>query len=723
MFMEKTVFRKALSALMSIVLISALSLPATALAAQPEVQVDNHAAANGKVVSGIVIDGVDAPVVGDALDGDAVVSTAEGEMWDIPVLWVDTNLQLTTVATEGSACLPALAFFVPEGLSVDGASFTVTLSDALTKLFGDEDAISVFDADTGITYILPASIRDFFKTAREGALEPADGEWEFYGEEGLGDGDESAALSLVDVYCAKTARDALTDADLEYLIDLVRKTLQPQAVELLRNSFPAFRAAASKGQIGKEIGLYIYYQEGDKDGKQEHQSASSALAYVSADVANVNGKLKYCYLLALDVSSLVKKDDKGQPVRDEKTGKYVLLKEGYPVTTLNNTVVHEMFHAFMDDYNRTGMLGSKTIKDGYTPGGQFADERQKELFNALHYPRWFIEGTASAVENVYQFRHSLFKMFRAAPQSDSVFENTYTTQGILNNYLNAKQGGQYVYFELPYAQSTEVDTTASRYVTGYLATVFLSQLAAQKDPKIGSAVNEGVFDSQKLRLGLNSILQRMHNGQTLDQVIKDISTIGKDAPLYTSTKDFEAKFIMGVEGSDKLFHGDNASLAFTRDFLNYMLSLENNDDFKNWPNGSILFDFAKDFEIPLDPTKKTTSNLFVIIDSNEFVPSTVKDSIAFHGGGKSAPPATVKAAASAASESATELPLAAKDDAETVPESERASGPDAPAVSEAEGAFPTEAAPTAPELPSAVEQTAPAADVAIENESAIEEAA
>ena len=129
-------------------------------------QVENHASANEQAtVSNISIDGVDAPVVGTALDDTATVSTAEGETWDIPVLWIDNNLQLATLAEQDKTYLPALAFFVPQHLSVQGDSYTVTLSESLTKLFGTLEVISVYDAKTGITYILPATLKDYFTSA------------------------------------------------------------------------------------------------------------------------------------------------------------------------------------------------------------------------------------------------------------------------------------------------------------------------------------------------------------------------------------------------------------------------------------------------------------------------------------------------------------------------------------------------------------------------------
>jgi len=66
--------------------------------------------------------------------------------------------------------------------------------------------------------------------------------------------------------------------------------------------------------LSKEISLYIYYENGDKDGIEEHEYvAPGAIAYVNGGFSEEgDGGHRFC---------------------------------------------HELFHAFMDDYNRTGMTG------------------------------------------------------------------------------------------------------------------------------------------------------------------------------------------------------------------------------------------------------------------------------------------------------------------------------------------------------------------------------
>jgi len=155
---------------MSFVLAVSMSLPVTAFASQSEVTVDNHVAnSDAMLVSGLVIDGVDSPALGNVLDDTATVTSKEGESWDVPVLWIADDMQLANQAEDSHAYLPAIAFFVPQSYTLEGSSFQVTLSDSLTKLFGSSEVVSVYDSATGITYILPASLRGFFASAPDAA--------------------------------------------------------------------------------------------------------------------------------------------------------------------------------------------------------------------------------------------------------------------------------------------------------------------------------------------------------------------------------------------------------------------------------------------------------------------------------------------------------------------------------------------------------------------------
>ncbi len=631
--MTHSLFSRVLSTVVAFVLVAAFAMPATALAVQTEVEVDNHALAGDQpTVSGLVIDDVAAPNPGDTLDNTAKVTSAEGVEWEIPVLWVADNLELATEAQEGRSYLPALVFYLPQGFAIDGSEFKVTLSDSLTELFGGSEVVSVYDAQTGITYILPASLRNFFVSAQQNTSENQSGNQSSSEASEAPSG--SYVRSLVDIYCSQTARDAFSDEDLEFILDLILNKLEPQAVELLLDSFPAFRAAADQGRIGREIGLYVYYKAGDKDGIAEHEAAPpDALAYVGYNTVIDGDNIKYCYMMAVDLSSLAQLDDDDNPVMNPATGKFVLVREGEAVTTLENTIVHELLHAIMDDYNRTGMLGATDIRNAVTDEeGDFPTKELEDLYNTIHYPRWFIEGTASSVENVYAFRYNMFKMLRAKEGSETTFNDVYDVDSLLYNYLNATSDKKDLYFDLEFSggydeNGNEVDSDQSRYVSGYLAALYLSELAAKKGGE--SAIKEDettvAISSERLRAGLNSILERMHNGETLDQVVNDLSPVDVNGKkLYSDTNDFEAKFIKGV-GSETAtgtnYSGDEASLQFTTTFLNYLVALEKTMGQDEKPNGSILMDFYSDF--------------LQIVESNEMVESTVPNEVALAGGGKS----------------------------------------------------------------------------------------
>ena len=645
--MTHSLFSRVLSTVVAFVLVAAFAMPATALAVQTEVEVDNHALAGDQpTVSGLVIDDVAAPNPGDTLDNTAKVTSAEGVEWEIPVLWVADNLELATEAQEGRSYLPALVFYLPQGFAIDGSEFKVTLSDSLTELFGGSEVVSVYDAQTGITYILPASLRNFFVSAQQNTSENQSGNQSSSEASEAPSG--SYVRSLVDIYCSQTARDAFSDEDLEFILDLILNKLEPQAVELLLDSFPAFRAAADQGQIGREIGLSVYYKAGDKDGIAEHEAAPpDALAYVGYNTVIDGDNIKYCYMMAVDLSSLAQLDDDDNPVMNPATGKFVLVREGEAMTTLENTIVHELLHAIMDDYNRTGMLGATDIRNAVTDEeGDFPTKELEDLYNTIHYPRWFIEGTASSVENVYAFRYNMFKMLRAKEGSETTFNDAYDVDGLLYNYLNATSDKKNLYFDLEFSggydeNGNEVDSDQSRYVSGYLATLYLSELAAKKGGE--SAIKEDettvAISSERLRAGLNSILERMHNGETLDQVVNDLSPVDANGKkLYSDTNDFEAKFIKG-EGAETAtgtnYSGDEASLQFTTTFLNYLVALEKTMGQDEKPNGSILMDFATDLASPLDGTKDSYSDFLQIVESNEMVESTVPNEVALAGGGKS----------------------------------------------------------------------------------------
>ena len=129
----------------------------------------------------------------------------------------------------------------------------------------------------------------------------------------------------------------------------------------------------------------------------------------------------------------------------------------------------------------------------------------------------------------------------------------------------------------------------------------------------------------------------MHSGTTLDEIINDISPVDdNNEKRFSNTNEFEKRFIKGKQSqtSESYYEGDDSQL-FVISYLNYLLSLDNDQERNHIANGSILYDLDVNIDEPLDATKEVSSEYFKIIDSNTYVASTVKPEITLIGAGKS----------------------------------------------------------------------------------------
>jgi hypothetical protein len=212
------------------------------------------------------------------------------------------------------------------------------------------------------------------------------------------------------------------------------------------------------------------------------------------------------------------------------------------------------------------------------------------------------------------------------------------------------------------ADGDTIDTTASRYVSGYLATLYLSELSARYlydgESSVKTVDGLPVADANMLRNGLNSLLKWMHEGSTLDDLINSLSPKDEDGkPVYADTAEFEQKFIKGTKREDNTWTGDEDSLEFVNSFLNYMLRLDSDLPTDHHPNGSILFDFDQDYTSPLDTGKESSSEFLKVVNTNRYVKSTVKSDSIDIGAGKSDP---TKAKDDAEEANDTQLAAAAK---------------------------------------------------------------
>ena len=629
-----------------------------------EVDVDNHTQGrdDARTVSGITIGDVDAPKEGVRLDEKAVVTTAEGETWEIPVIWIGEDLKPDTGLAGKGSYLPVLAYVVPDEYTVkssdvSGRGYKITISEDLLKLFGENKIISVYESKTGITFILPAKLKDLFakkgtvknptdeggneivpadqvapfeeeaeeepaqeqeEEAEQEEEEPEQEEEEEEEEKPQEEDDEEETYSrIVNVHCDANAKEALSASDLEFLADLVVNTLQPQAVNLLIEKFPALKTAAANKEIGNYLAVVVSY---NKD--------TSAYGYSSR--GNVDDdtypNYKFVYSLTVNSNQLTEHTEDGKTVIARDTGSKAL-------TDLANTIVHELFHCVSYDYNRPGLTG--LLYDGNT---------LQEYSSDVEFPVWFKEGTASTVENNWQFRQGSLKIMRTPFGADSPQDN-YSKDLLVQRYVGADVGGEYT---SNYIYDIGGNDSLNYYVGGYLACMYLYELAASGDSSIGTSISESggniVVSSEKLRLGMNSIIERMHKGETLDQVINSISA-GIPGGAYKDTADFEARFIKGVKDEDGKYDlaGDPASVDFVYEFMSYMNRIDQakeRGERNDYANGSVLFDFETDFRSPLSFEGTYSTSVLQPLDDDKgnfqrYSRSTVGDRQAYSTGGKS----------------------------------------------------------------------------------------
>ena len=98
---------------------------------------------------------------------------------------------------------------------------------------------------------------------------------------------------LVDLYCSQSAKNALGEEQLQKLVSLIVTSIEPQAVNRLIECFPCFQDAAANDEIGREIGLYIYYGTGDQDGIEEHENVAPMPMHTSPVARSLKPKVAF----------------------------------------------------------------------------------------------------------------------------------------------------------------------------------------------------------------------------------------------------------------------------------------------------------------------------------------------------------------------------------------------------------------------------------------------
>ena len=502
-------------------------------------------------LTGLVLKDVDAPIVGRPLDQTATVASAEGVSWEIPVIWVDQNGNEATIAEAGKGYLPTFAFFVPEGFTVkadENGVFAIKLPAFLENLLGSNNLLFVVDKDAGITYIT----FNLDKVKVIYSYNPA------YDNTGSSGTPSTPAIDKeVELHCSKKAIESIGENNLKDLVYLIKNVIEPRAVAALLDGFPAFAEGAEKGEIGTKIGLYIY-NENVESRADDDRNKDGALAYVGGAYDDEG---VYFYRFCVNAASLYELKD-GEMVPKESE-----------FVTLENTITHEFMHAMMDDYVRTGMASVH-----YDPSDSEKDWNR--------FPGWFCEGSATAIENGFQFGEDTFNKAKAA-------DGKFTTESISTSFRG--ENNQY-HFD---RDETGTPSAKGNYGAGSLAIIYLSKLVAQ------SEADGNTITSAEVRNGLNTILKELHNGTPLDTIIKNTGS-------YDGIHDFEAKFL-GTE---------DPSTVFVAAFLNRLDAVGGEGE---RATGSILLDFDSTATSILEGRTEdsSTQKTMVIGDDNDYIESTV----------------------------------------------------------------------------------------------------
>lgn len=334
----------------------------------------------------------------------------------------------------------------------------------------------------------------------------------------------------------------VTDEQMKQLNKTLKESIVPQATNAFLNTFSAFREAQAAGQISNEIGLKLY---GANDG---------VLAYVTMHWSKYtsgpdNEKVipeSVQMNLSVNVNSL---EFSGNTLTEDSR------------RALETTIVHEMMHAFMDDTLSNGMMGAVNGKMDYSN----------------EFPGWFAEGMAQAAAGGCSNDNDWVNGGLGLTADSGLDEISST----LKDYGNMLGGADPV----------------TEYGTGYLASMYLGYLAAGSPSTINSSTLAG---------GVDKILKELMNGNSLDNVINEVS-----GGAYTSISDFERKF------------GDADSSLFVSKLLK---AVGNNG------NGALVSDLTAS---DLLANGNAISPAYKIDDTKEFVTSSVGNNRNWGTGGAS----------------------------------------------------------------------------------------
>ncbi len=660
------------SAVLSATLLAQNYVPLYANAAELKQVEFTHIATSkkdAKEISSIKLTGIEEPAIGKALSVVATAVADNGDTWKIPVVWIDEYGNVCNIAREGVKAYPVFAFYIPDGYKAKASNSKVhvTVPEYMDKIYEGQNLVIISDPQTGIQYITCANGAGSKITAEEGEKVDQYVRTNIQATQSQIDSEKAAKevkhelteqeIRLVQMHCDKKAIEKVGYEKLAVLAELVRYTIQPQAVNLLIDNFPSYTRAANNNELSKEIGLYIYYddalmlhydKETDAYTKPEYEDYKDAVAYASFR-HDIDGYDTYTDektgittkygVYKGNIKNLIGVNVRGLEDSFVQGPDGIWRLEGEKRDELDNTIVHEMMHTFMRDYNRKGMTGA--LYD-------YEDGRAAFNYTNLHYPTWFVEGTATCVENAYTYWNGNYKTYYGYDSSKDEYGNIigYTADKLVKSYDNPEN-----LMQLKECDNDKNDKSA--YSSGYLACLYLASLVtdnAEYREKYGikgtawykykdaDGEDTYVINNKVLKQGLDIILSEMHGTMTdsnkwsstpLDEIISKVTPVYEDgSPVYQSTQDFTDRFITA----------DSMSADFCVDVLNYLELYSEGD---KTANGSVLVDFTST-EKSLIEEKQVEGKAYVIQDNNtdcpaNYIRSNVNPIVAYMSSGMGTP--------------------------------------------------------------------------------------
>ena len=587
-------------------------------------------------IAAIEIADLDAPRDGAAFDTRATIigtrADGAGEVsWQTPVVWTDLDGALADTARAGRTYMPFITLFVPESYALVSddvrAEANITLPAFFAEATGRNDTLYFLEAPaSGLVFITgEVSVPGTSATATGNV---ARSEKRSNGGRSSGGRVKPGATLEPELMVHTNARTVETYGPdyVRWLIETVKNVIEPKAVNMLIEAFPVYGEALRNGELSSGIGFYVERQQNTiayvKCASLVYKSSGSLAGKAMRVVVNAD------FFAVWDA-------DKGEYTFDESRR-----------SDLEFTITHEILHATMYDYTTNGMLGVDET------GAKVPENK---------FPTWFSEGSATAVDNAFSYRRNQL-LYLCVDLDKYEKEHTtsvsFTPERLVSNYRRMSD---------LYSIDGKAGSNNYAYTSGYLASVYLMQLASEHLRDDAHVAGRESYQSGDMREGFNYILGELHSGRSLDQIIAAISPTGADGkPIYQSVADYQARFL--GEGDLKY------SAAFCASFLRYLESLSK-DGKHSWGCILIEFDDLRD-TLFTDGDAPVEALAYKIEDTGGYVKSDVPVPDSLNTGGATLPGAG-DAQAVAKDENGDEIDWDAGEDALTADAEEKPEGDDA----------------------------------------------